>query len=149
VVTDVLIAELNKNIDWYQLKGRLYKRLSFSIRSAYLVLFAAAAICMAVYGAGAATVILGIIGGAAALIDRQFSVTRNWTEFSYLEVKLRNSVALMSYYSQQGDYDLAVSTFREAVDKVEAETMGWQSDVVQGVAELKALFEKRVNGQPT
>ncbi|AMM84226.1 hypothetical protein [Martelella sp. AD-3] len=140
----VLIEELERNIDWYRGKGKTYKRLSFIVRMLYLGLFTASLACMALIGAGVATVILGILGGAVFLIDRTFNITRNWVEFSYLEVSLSGAVAVMRFHKERGDTEAMLEHFNLAIKKVENETLGWQADVTQGIRELKGLFETNV-----
>lgn len=142
----VLIEELEKNIEWYREKGKTYKKLSFVVRGLYFALFTAALLCMALFGAGLATVICGVLGGAAAMLDRVFNLTRNWVEFSYVEVSLSSSVAAINYHASKGNDDAALQEFKEAVKKIEAETLGWQTDVTQGIKELKSLLE--ANSKP-
>lgn len=137
----VLIEALEKNIEWYKEKGSKYKKLSFAIRFTYFTLFTAAFICMALFGAGLAAVIFGVLGGAAAMLDRVFNLTRNWIEFSYVEVSLSFSVAAMRHYESKGQDDEALKEFREAVKKIEAETLGWQTDVTQGIREIRDLIK--------
>lgn len=145
----VLIEELEKNIEWYRRNGKKFKQYSFTVRGLYLALFTAALISMAFLGAGLATVIFGVLGGAAALLDRVFNITRNWVEFSYLEVSLSCSVAAIRYHESRGEDDAALQQFKEAVNKIETETLGWQADVTQGVRELKGLFETNFKQSPT
>jgi hypothetical protein len=146
---EILISELEKNAQWYQKKGSSYKKLSIIIRAAYLAFFTAALVSMAVLGAGIATVSLGVMGAAAAGLDKLFSVTRNWSEFSYLEVKLGFTVAAMRYHATRNEPEKALQLFQDAAEKVEAETLGWQVDVTKGLAELKQLFENRIGTQST
>lgn len=137
----VLIEELEKNVEWYRVKGKSYKLLSFSVRALYFGFFTGALVCMALFGAGLATVICGVFGVAAAMLDRLFNLTRNWVEFSFVEVSLSGTLAIMRYQASKNNDEAVLIEFKEAMKKIEAETLGWQTDVAEGIRELKSRLE--------
>lgn len=98
---------------------------------------------MSAFGASVLSVSLGIAGVAAFLTDKVFGLTRNWLEFSYLEVKLASSIALIKYHNQREDFASVLHEFRTTMVEIEKETLGWQVDVREGLAEIKKLLPQK------
>jgi hypothetical protein len=148
VVTNDLAGLLGSYVHWYAKKGKTAKRLSNSARVVALVAFSIALVFMAVGGAGAPSAIAGIVGGVALLADRLLGFTRNWTEFSYLEIRLTNALALVNHYTHQNADGDALMEFRKVIAEVEKETLGWQEDVRQGLQELKKSLADQGTKKP-
>ena len=129
---------IEETVMWYSKKGKAAKRLSIATRLVVWCFATAAILSMTVGGATSITVILAVIGASAIGLDRLFSFTRNWSEFSLVEVKLRVALATVRFHAQNGPDDGSVQrVFKEAMALVEKETKGWGADVTTGIESLK------------
>ncbi|NSY70303.1 hypothetical protein G6L35_13810 [Agrobacterium tumefaciens] len=142
--SQILLDELQRNYEWYRVKGKRFKNISYVVRIIYGLLFASSAITMSAFGASVISVSLGIAGAAIFIADRSFGITRNWLEFSYLEVKLAGSIALIKFHDERGEADAALQEFKSTMTVIEEETLGWQVDIREGLAEMRKLLPERV-----
>ncbi|MFI5409075.1 hypothetical protein [Kaistia sp. UC242_56] len=134
-----LTALLSENITWYGDRGKRYKALSGWCRGAIWLFATSGVLSMSVGGATTATVLCAIAAGAAIGLDRTFSLTRNWLEFSVTEIELRAALAKMNFLLDAGAETAALLTvFDNAIKAIESETLGWKGDVSGGLEDLRS-----------
>lgn len=129
---------IDNNTEWYSSRGKNYKRLSIACRGATWLLATLSILSMTAIGATSTTVLLGLCAASSIALDRIFALTRNWLEFSGAEIALKSAAAQIEFLSTHGGTkDEILEVFGKAANAVESETLGWRSDVLNGMDELR------------